>query len=150
MVYGQYITISERASLRHVHDNCLTTITLPSERMIPEVNQSRPLKLIGVAVGRAKAAEAEQRIFQRDGYETIRLFGPCLASKLVINSTLLMAWEAMTVPADRIPLGRGQSFLLSIGVARKYGICSGKTQLVRRTKAFDKERESKVVCALRG
>jgi hypothetical protein len=44
---------------------------------------------------------------------------PCLASKLVINSTLLMAWEAMTIPADRTPLGREQSFhLLTVSESR--------------------------------
>ena len=101
--------------------------------------------------GAADVASSEQRILPaRRVRKPSDCLVPCPASKLVISSTLLMAWEAMTVPADRIPLGRGQSFLLSIGVARKYGICSGKTQLVRRTKAFDKERESKVVCALRG
>jgi hypothetical protein len=64
---------------------------------------------------------------------------PCLASKLVINSTLLMAWEAMSVPADRTPLGRVQSFHLLIGVARKSGRRSGETRRVGRAKAFDKE-----------
>ena len=43
---------------------------------------------------------------------------PCLASKLVINSPLLMAWDAMTVPVDRTALGREQSFHLFIGAAR--------------------------------
>jgi len=43
---------------------------------------------------------------------------PCLASKLVINSTLLMAGEAMSVPADRTPLGHRQSFHLLIGAQR--------------------------------
>jgi hypothetical protein len=42
---------------------------------------------------------------------------PCLASKLVINSALLMARKAMTVPADRTPLGREQSFHPLIGAA---------------------------------
>jgi hypothetical protein len=39
---------------------------------------------------------------------------PCLASKLVINSALLMARKAMTVPADRTPLLGEQSFHLSL------------------------------------
>ena len=75
---------------------------------------------------------------------------PCLASKLVINSTLLMAWEAITVPADRTPLGREQSFHLLIGVARKRGRHSRETRRVGRIKAFDKEGESEAVYALRG
>jgi hypothetical protein len=75
---------------------------------------------------------------------------PCLVSKLVINSTLLMAWEAMTVPTDRTSLGREQSFHLFIGVACKRGRHSRETQRVERAKAFDREEESKAVYALRG
>jgi len=74
----------------------------------------------------------------------------CLARKLVINSTLLMAWEVTTIPADRTPLGREQSFRLPIGVACSRGRRSRETQRVERAKAFDKEGESKVVYALRG
>ena len=50
-----------------------------------------------------------------------------------------MTWEAMTVPADRIPLGREQSFHLLIGVARKRGRSSRETRSVGKIKAFDKE-----------
>jgi hypothetical protein len=73
----------------------------------------------------------------------------CLASKLVINSTPLMAWEALTIPADRTPLGREQSFYLFIGAAYR-DRRSGETQRVGRAKAFDKEGESEAVYALRG
>jgi hypothetical protein len=67
----------------------------------------------------------------------------CLASKLVINSTLLMAWEAVTIPADRTPLGRRQSFHLLIGAMHKHGRRSRENQRVERAKAFDKEGESR-------
>jgi hypothetical protein len=47
----------------------------------------------------------------------------------------------MTVPVNRTPLGRGQSFRLLIGVAHKCGRRSRETQRVERAKAFDKEGE---------
>ena len=56
----------------------------------------------------------------------------------------------MTVPADRTPRGREQSFHLLIGVARKRGRRSRETQRVERAKAFDKEVESEAVYALGG
>ena len=131
--------------------------------MIPEVKQSRQLELIEVAVdalssssrrrreGVADMAFSEQRILPAKWVrKPSDCLVPCLASKLVINSTLLMAWEAMTVPADRTPLGREQSFHLLIGVVRKRGRRSRETQRVERAKAFDKEGESEAVYALRG
>ena len=90
--------------------------------MIPEVKQSRQLELIEVAVDTlslssrrrregADVASSEQRILPaRRVRKPSDCLVPCLASKLVINSTLLMAWEAMTVPADRTPLGREAEF----------------------------------------
>jgi hypothetical protein len=129
--------------------------------MIPEVKQSRQLELIKVAVDTLSSSNASRGGYRRGlfrtedsasetGMKTIRLSGSLQASKLIINSTLLMAWEAMAVPADRTPLEREQSFRLLIGVALKRGRRSRDTQRVGRAKAFDKERESKAVYALRG
>ena len=99
----------------------------------------------------ADVAFSEQRILPaRRVRKPSDCLVPCPASKLVINSTLLMAWEAMTIPADRTPLGREQSFHLLIGVTRKRSIRSRETQRVGRAKAFDKEGESEAVYALRG
>jgi len=53
-----------------------------------------------------------------------------------------MAWEAMTVPADRTPLGRLAEFSpLHRSRARAGGRRSGETRRVGRVKAFDKEGE---------
>jgi hypothetical protein len=85
-------------------------------------------------------ASLEQRILlARQVQKLSDYLVPCLASKLVINSTLLMAWEAMSIPADRTPLGRVQSFHLLIRVARKSGRRSRETRRVGRAKAFNKE-----------
>jgi hypothetical protein len=56
----------------------------------------------------------------------------------------------VTVPVDRTPLGREQSFHLLTRVAYKHGRRSKETQSVERAKAFNKEGESKAVYALRG
>ena len=64
-------------------------------------------------------ASSEQRILPaRRVRKPSDCLVPCLASKLVINSTLLIAWEAMTVLVDRTPLGCEQSIYPLIGAAQ--------------------------------